>query len=146
MRTIAFVGTDYRDLMDIMCEAYENRENGQLPAIEIDGRPCSFEGLSALISSKVGHETPLLPQHEERVNRIFKKRQHGYGRTAHNLYKAHYDSQKTKESYRMRLLLAQREQKEGALKAAMNTLPLQLIQAGRRKIAKYSSPRTGGNS
>jgi hypothetical protein len=94
MTSIKFTGTDYRFLIGAMCDAWENRlENGNLPDIEVNGEVHSFGSVAAIIQKEIDYdETPLLDEHEQRVNAIFKRRQRGYGRTAHNLYKRDHDS------------------------------------------------------
>jgi hypothetical protein len=84
-RTLKFVSSDYRELIDLLVEAVEIASvTGERPSIEVDGKtyaPYDLEKLSLLLV----HDEPLQERHEAKVAKIFDKRQHGYGRTAWNL-------------------------------------------------------------
>jgi hypothetical protein len=51
-------------------------------SVEIDGKPHALRDIWKLLS----YEEPLQPHYQERVDRLFGKRQWGYGRTAYNLW------------------------------------------------------------
>ncbi len=71
---------DNRNLLDVLIK------NAKAPTAEQQ----NLLKLAETISKTVGYDEPLLPHHEEEIAKMFKKRQHGYGRTAYNLaHEAH---------------------------------------------------------
>jgi hypothetical protein len=40
-----------------------------------------LEKVARILSEKVGYEEPLQPHHQTKIDKIFLKKQHGYGRT-----------------------------------------------------------------
>jgi hypothetical protein len=89
---LTFAGDDYRNLLDILIDANERMDRSQRHAlrVEIGGETYGLQGIAKLIQEKVGYETDLTEAHDHRLNadwhnRLIKKRQYGYGRTAMNL-------------------------------------------------------------
>jgi len=87
--TVKFEGRDYRALLDVLIDANirGDKEERRQHQVEVEGKLYDLQGVAKLISDKVGYETPLTFEHNERVNadyhnRLIKKRQYGYGRTA----------------------------------------------------------------
>jgi hypothetical protein len=78
---LKFLGRDRRQLLDILIQAVEiTSAEGNPPAIEVDGAPHDLLKVAALLPDE-----PLQPDHQDKVNKLFKRRQHGYQRTGYNL-------------------------------------------------------------
>src|SRR5258708_30762488 len=76
---------DNRNLLDVLIK------NAKAPTAEQQ----NLLKLAETISKTVGYDEPLLPHHEEEIAKMFKKRQHGYGRTAYNLVTAPWFARET---------------------------------------------------
>jgi hypothetical protein len=90
--TVKFEGGDYRALLDVLIDANRDLKTDERKnlRIEVEGKLYDLQGVAKLISEKVGYETELTAEHDQKLNadfhnRLFKKRQWGYGRTAKNL-------------------------------------------------------------
>jgi hypothetical protein len=82
MTTIKFQGHDKRDLIELLIDA---ATTGEDPSIEVDGKTFDLLKVVWLLPDE-----PLQPHHQEKIDKLFKKRQRGYQRTGYNLaHRAH---------------------------------------------------------
>jgi hypothetical protein len=84
MTKLTFLGSDRRELLDILIEAAEvTRIEGRRPEIVVDGKtyaPHDLVKVAALLPDE-----PMLPHHQEKIDRMFQRKQYGYRGTANNL-------------------------------------------------------------
>ena len=78
-RVLKFEGADRRELFYLVLEACRAQTR---PAIEVDGKV--YDDLLK-VARLLPYEDELLPHHQAIVDKMFQKRQWGYGRTAYNL-------------------------------------------------------------
>ena len=76
-------------------------KEGSPPFIEVDGK--TFEPHDLFKIAALLPDEPLQPQHQNKIDKEFKKRQHGYRMTAHNL--AHRAMQRASD-HRVKYLAA----------------------------------------
>src|ERR1700730_9173696 len=89
MTTLTFNESDLWELLELLIQAVElTQKTGQRPEVEVNGKlyaPFELEKVARILSEKVGYEEPLQPHHQTKIDKIFLKKQHGYGRTGYNL-------------------------------------------------------------
>jgi len=83
--TLLFAGTDLRGLIDVLVKAVDvTKAEGGRPEIKVNERTY---GSAELI--KIGlllpYDEPLRWDHQQKIDGLFVRKQHGYGRTACNL-------------------------------------------------------------
>jgi hypothetical protein len=84
MATLKFDGADDRNLLDTLIEAVRlTSDSGERPSIEVRGKV--FSPFDLLKVSFLLPVDDLQPHHQAKIDTMFKKRQHGYSRTAANL-------------------------------------------------------------
>jgi len=80
MATAKFESRDRRHLIDILIKA---NVSGDAPdVVDIDGNLYELRHIWKLLP----YEEPLQSHHQSQVDKLFEKRQWGYGRTANNLW------------------------------------------------------------
>ncbi len=84
MKTLEFNGEDTRDLLDVLIEAVDvARSTGKSPQVVVRGK--TYMGYDLAKVARLLPEEPLLPKHEEVIEKMFTKPQRTYGRAGSNL-------------------------------------------------------------
>jgi hypothetical protein len=84
LTTLRFLERDRRQLLDVLIQAVDIASiEGKPPEIEVDGRVYASHDI--LKVAALLPDEPLQPHHQDTIDRMFKKRQRGYGRTGYNL-------------------------------------------------------------
>ncbi len=90
MATLQFEGSDLRGLLDTLIEAVRiTSEEGERPVIEVNGK--IYRDVELLNVAMIMPDDDLSESHQDQIDAMFQKQQHGYRRTGCNL--AHHCNQ-----------------------------------------------------